>query len=67
MYGIFYQDISRCLLWTQRHHQTWPQIRTDILTKPMDLLTLNKLKELYCEIKVSYHLFLVAYSETIIY
>ncbi|XVE81792.1 hypothetical protein DITRI_Ditri15bG0094500 [Diplodiscus trichospermus] len=45
------EDISRCLLWTQRHHQTWPQIRTDILTKSIDLLMLNKLKESYCEIK----------------
>ncbi|CAN0904350.1 Actin-related protein 9 [Linum grandiflorum] len=45
------EDISRCLLWTQRHHQTWPPIRTDMLTKPMDLLMLNKLKESYCEIK----------------
>ncbi|XP_031275648.1 actin-related protein 9 [Pistacia vera] len=45
------EDISRCLLWTQRHHHTWPQIHTDILTKPMDLLMLNKLKESYCEIK----------------
>ncbi|XP_058001147.1 actin-related protein 9 isoform X3 [Hevea brasiliensis] len=46
------EDISRCLLWTQRHHQTWPQIRTDILTKPIDLLMLNRLRESYCEIKV---------------
>uniref|UniRef100_A0A2N9IRV0 Uncharacterized protein n=1 Tax=Fagus sylvatica TaxID=28930 RepID=A0A2N9IRV0_FAGSY len=46
-----FRDISRCLLWTQRHHQTWPQIRTDILTKPIDLLMLNRLKETYCEIK----------------
>ncbi|XP_019428862.1 PREDICTED: actin-related protein 9 isoform X2 [Lupinus angustifolius] len=45
------EDIARCLLWTQRHHQTWPQIRTDILTKPIDLLMLNQLKETYCEIK----------------
>ncbi|KAM7279388.1 hypothetical protein ACFE04_006522 [Oxalis oulophora] len=45
------EDISRCLLWTQRHHQTWPQIRTDVLTKPIDLLVLNRLKESYCEIK----------------
>ncbi|OMO95527.1 Actin-related protein [Corchorus olitorius] len=45
------EDISRCLLWTQRHHQTWPQFRTDILTKPIDLLMLNRLKESYCEIK----------------
>lgn len=47
------QDISRCLLWTQRHHQTWPQIRTDVLSKPIDLLMLNRLKESFCEIKVS--------------
>lgn len=45
------EDISRCLLWTQRLHQTWPQIHTDILTKPMDLLMLNRVKESYCEIK----------------
>ncbi|PON98718.1 Actin-related protein [Trema orientale] len=45
------EDISRCLLWTQRHHQTWPQIRTDVLTKPIDLLMLNRLKESYCEIR----------------
>lgn len=45
------EDISRCLLWTQRHHQTWPQIRTDVLSKPIDLLMLNRLKESYCEIK----------------
>ncbi|KAF3456836.1 hypothetical protein FNV43_RR01490 [Rhamnella rubrinervis] len=45
------EDIARCLLWTQRHHQMWPQIRTDILSKPMDLLMLNRLKESYCEIK----------------
>lgn len=49
----YFQDISRSLLWTQRHHQTWPQIRTDMLTKPIDLLMLNQLKETYCEIKVS--------------
>ncbi|KAF7837510.1 actin-related protein 9 [Senna tora] len=45
------EDISRCFLWTQRHHQNWPQIRTDILTKPIDMLMLNRLKETYCEIK----------------
>ncbi|KAJ6890486.1 hypothetical protein NC651_024097 [Populus alba x Populus x berolinensis] len=45
------EDISRCLLWTQRHHQTWPQVRTDMLTKPIDLLMLNRLKESYCKIK----------------
>ncbi|CAK9165455.1 unnamed protein product [Ilex paraguariensis] len=45
------EDISRCLLWTQRHHQTWPPIRTDALAKPVDLLMLNRLKESYCQIK----------------
>ncbi|GAB4843206.1 Actin-like protein arp9 [Ancistrocladus abbreviatus] len=45
------EDISRCLLWTQRHHQTWPPIRTDALAKPIDLLMLNRLKESYCQIK----------------
>ncbi|XP_052188307.1 actin-related protein 9 isoform X2 [Diospyros lotus] len=45
------EDIARCLLWTQRHHQTWPPIRTDALTKPVDLLMLNRLKETYCQIK----------------
>lgn len=45
------EDISRCLLWTQRHHQTWPPIRTDTLTKPIDLLMLNRLRESYCQIK----------------
>ncbi|CAH9095363.1 unnamed protein product [Cuscuta epithymum] len=45
------EDISRCLLWTQRHHQTWPPIRTDALSKPLDLLMLNRLKESYCLIR----------------
>ncbi|RAL38375.1 hypothetical protein DM860_002353 [Cuscuta australis] len=45
------EDISRCLLWTQRHHQTWPPIRTDALAKPVDLLMLNKLRESYCVIR----------------
>ncbi|XP_038877353.1 actin-related protein 9 [Benincasa hispida] len=45
------EDLSRCLLWTQRHHQTWPPIRTDILSKPVDLLMLNRLKESYSEIR----------------
>ncbi|KAL8515728.1 hypothetical protein ACS0TY_014419 [Phlomoides rotata] len=45
------EDISRCLLWTQRHHQTWPQIRTDALTKPIDLLMLNRLKESHCQLR----------------
>ncbi|XP_073140097.1 actin-related protein 9 [Henckelia pumila] len=45
------EDISRCLLWTQRHHQTWPPIRSDPLTKPIDLLMLNRLKESHCLIR----------------
>ncbi|KAL6519926.1 Actin-like protein arp9 [Orobanche minor] len=45
------EDISRCLIWTQRHHQTWPPIRTDALTKPIDLLMLNRLKESHCQIR----------------
>ncbi|GAB2266650.1 Actin-like protein arp9 [Dionaea muscipula] len=45
------EDISRCLLWTQRHHQTWPPVRTDALSKPIDLLMLNRLKETWCQIK----------------
>ncbi|KAI4368398.1 hypothetical protein MLD38_016957 [Melastoma candidum] len=45
------EDISRCLLWTQRHHQTWPQIHTDMLAKPIDLLMLNALKESNCYIR----------------
>ncbi|XP_068326899.1 actin-related protein 9-like isoform X2 [Pyrus communis] len=48
---ICIEDISRCLLWTQRHHHTWPQIRTDMFTKLIDLLMRNRLKESYCEIK----------------
>lgn len=45
------EDISRCLLWTQRHHQTWPPVRTDALVKPIDLLMLNGLKETCCQVK----------------
>lgn len=45
------EDISRCLLWTQRHQQSWPPIRTDPLSKSVDLLMLNKLKETYCQMK----------------
>lgn len=45
------EDVSRCLLWTQRHHQTWPPIRTDALMRPVDLLMLNRLKESYCQIR----------------
>ncbi|KAL4567413.1 hypothetical protein LXL04_022997 [Taraxacum kok-saghyz] len=44
------EDISRCVLWSQRHHQTWPSIGTDALAKPIDLLMLNRLKESYCQI-----------------
>ncbi|KMT15700.1 hypothetical protein BVRB_3g056830 isoform C [Beta vulgaris subsp. vulgaris] len=47
------EDISRCMLWTQRHHQTWPPIRTDAVAKPIDLMMLNRLKESYCQIKES--------------
>ncbi|KAL5701975.1 Actin-like protein arp9 [Ranunculus cassubicifolius] len=45
------EDISRCLLWSQRHHQTWPSNHTNPLSRPIDLLMLNKLKESYCRIK----------------
>ncbi|KAF6153224.1 hypothetical protein GIB67_036570 [Kingdonia uniflora] len=45
------EDVSRCLLWIQRHHQAWPSIRTDPLLKHVDLLMLNKLKQSYCQIR----------------
>lgn len=45
------EDISRCLLWVQRHHQTWPPIHTNPLVKPIDMLMLNKIKESYCQIR----------------
>ncbi|KAI3889513.1 hypothetical protein MKW92_000404 [Papaver armeniacum] len=45
------EDISRCLLWIQRHHQTWPSIHTDPLGKPVDIVMLNKLKETNCQIQ----------------
>lgn len=51
---VNFQDICRCLLWTQRHYQKWPQIRTDVLAKPIDMLMLNQLKESYCDIRVSW-------------
>ncbi|GFP95906.1 actin-related protein 9 [Phtheirospermum japonicum] len=35
----------------ERHHQTWPPIRTDALMKPIDLLMLNRLKESHCQIR----------------
>ncbi|VVB07224.1 unnamed protein product [Arabis nemorensis] len=44
-------DISRCLLWIQRHYKNWPQIHSDVLAKPVDMLMLNQLKESYCDIK----------------
>ncbi|KAG9441478.1 hypothetical protein H6P81_017332 [Aristolochia fimbriata] len=45
------EDISRCLLWVQQHHQTWPAVCTNPPVKPIDMLVLNKLKESYCEIR----------------
>ncbi|KAM0938921.1 putative Actin family, ATPase, nucleotide binding domain-containing protein [Dioscorea sansibarensis] len=45
------EDISRCLLWVQRHHQTWPVNSTNPLVKPVDMMMLNKIKESYCQIR----------------
>ncbi|XP_020261397.1 actin-related protein 9 isoform X2 [Asparagus officinalis] len=45
------EDISRCLLWVQHHHQRWPAIHTKPIQRPIDLLMLNKLKESYCNIR----------------
>lgn len=45
------EDISRCLLWVQSHHHTWPAIHTNPLEKPIDLLMLNKVKESYCQFR----------------
>ncbi|XP_042458080.1 actin-related protein 9-like isoform X2 [Zingiber officinale] len=45
------EDISRCLLWVQHYYQTWPPIQTNPLTKPIDMLMLNKIKESYCQIR----------------
>ncbi|XP_020580420.1 actin-related protein 9 isoform X2 [Phalaenopsis equestris] len=45
------EDISRCLLWVQRRHHAWPSINTDPVTKPIDMLMLNKIKESYCQIR----------------
>lgn len=47
------QDISRCLLWVQRHHQAWPVNSTNPLVKAVDMMMLNKIKESYCQIRVS--------------
>lgn len=59
---INFQDICRCLLWIQRHNQKWPQIHTDVLAKPIDMLMLNQLKESFCEIRVSSIIFVVSFS-----
>ncbi|XP_068645784.1 actin-related protein 9 isoform X2 [Aristolochia californica] len=45
------EDISRCLLWVQQHHQTWPTGCTDPLVKPIDMLVINNIKESYCQIR----------------
>ncbi|CAN8232615.1 unnamed protein product, partial [Cochlearia groenlandica] len=45
------EDISRCLLWIQRHYKNWPQIRTDVLANPIDMMMLNQFKESYCDIR----------------
>ncbi|KAG2570490.1 actin-related protein 9-like isoform X3 [Panicum virgatum] len=44
-------DISRCLLWVQRRHRTWPNFQTDPVSKPIDMLMLNKIKESYSQIR----------------
>ncbi|KAK8448455.1 hypothetical protein SEVIR_7G016900v4 [Setaria viridis] len=44
-------DISRCLLWVQRRHHTWPNFQTDPVSKPIDMLMLNKIKESYSQIR----------------
>jgi len=44
-------DISRCLLWIQETNQSWPNINTKPLHRPIDLFMLNKLKESYCQIR----------------
>lgn len=45
------EDISRCLLWVQRRHLTWPVLHTDPMMKPIDMLMLNRIKESYCQIR----------------
>ncbi|CAA7390814.1 unnamed protein product [Spirodela intermedia] len=45
------EDISRCLLWVQRYHQTWPIVHTNPLVEPNDLLILDKIKEACCVIR----------------
>ncbi|KQJ81449.1 actin-related protein 9 isoform X2 [Brachypodium distachyon] len=44
-------DISRCLLWVQHRHHTWPNFKTDPMKKPIDMLMLNKIKEAYSQIR----------------
>ncbi|VAH24722.1 unnamed protein product [Triticum turgidum subsp. durum] len=44
-------DISRCLLWVQQRHRTWPNFKTDPMKKPIDMLMLNKIKEGYSQIR----------------
>ncbi|XP_015692069.1 actin-related protein 9 isoform X2 [Oryza brachyantha] len=44
-------DISRCLLWVQHRHRTWPNFETDPVNKPIDMLMLNKIKESYSQIR----------------
>uniref|UniRef100_A0ACD5V0C5 Uncharacterized protein n=1 Tax=Avena sativa TaxID=4498 RepID=A0ACD5V0C5_AVESA len=44
-------DISRCLLWVQHRHRTWPSFKTDPMKRPMDMLMLNKIKETYSQIR----------------
>ncbi|KAK9160786.1 hypothetical protein Syun_007127 [Stephania yunnanensis] len=39
------EDISRCLLWIQRHSQTWSSIDTDTSRKPNGIATFQKFKE----------------------
>ncbi|CAN6271045.1 unnamed protein product [Urochloa humidicola] len=44
-------DVSRCLLWVQHRHRTWPNFQTDPVRKPIDMLMLNKIKESYSQIR----------------
>ncbi|KAL6650446.1 hypothetical protein ACP70R_009371 [Stipagrostis hirtigluma subsp. patula] len=44
-------DVSRCLLWVQHRHRTWPSFQTDPANKPIDMLMLNKIKESYSQIR----------------
>ncbi|KAL6839778.1 hypothetical protein ACP4OV_030466 [Aristida adscensionis] len=44
-------DVSRCLLWVQQRHCTWPNFQTDPVNKPIDMLMLNRIKESYSQIR----------------